>query len=185
MTETLVRYISKLTPSSLLLKGWPILDLRTLATVVQCSPNTIEHLSLGVVRFQNLHDLDNLLVNFPNICELHMDDCVLYQNAPHACDFMSFTPRLHSLKLSRCKVAAFLHYFLRKGIAPGNLLSIKGITYDDVSIVGEYFSTFGDMLHELQVTFKHSADHDILGTCTLGYSVLGFLTRLVFTSDIL
>ena len=178
MTETLVRYISKLTPSSLLLKGWPILDLRTLATVVQCSPNTIEHLYLGVLRFENIHDLDDLLVNFPNIRELHMDDCVLYRNASYARDFVSFTPRLRSLKLSRCKVAPFLSYFLRGGIAPADLLSIKGITYGDVSVVGEYFSIFGDVLHELHVTFKHSADHDILslGTCTLRYSVLGFLT---------
>ena len=177
MAKTL-RCILTLSPSSLLLKFWPILDLRTLATVAHCSPNSIEHLFLGEFNFTDVYDLDGLLVNFPNVRELHMDDCILDRNTtPYTRGVLfKFTPQLHSLKLSRCKVDSFLRYFLRGRIAPTHLLSIKGVTYGDVSVVGEYFSMVGNVLQEIQIAFRHNSYQDVLGTGTLRYSVLDVLT---------
>lgn len=156
MIEILHHLIPRLSPSSLLLGDWPVIDGQTRATFAQFP--SIECLWLKVMDFNDFHYLDTILMNYPNVCELHMDDCFIFGSVPYICNYL-FAPRLRSLELSRCKMNPLLRYFLRGGIVP-DFFSIENLAHHDLPIIGEYFSMYGDAVQELRIGFR-----DVQGTC--------------------
>src|ERR1700722_16931617 len=122
-----------LTPHSLLLRDWPILDLQTL-TKFTLFPS-IKYLSLKNSPLSSLNYLDGMLINFPNIHELSMTQCCLY--APPHVGCVLFTPRLRSLELLDSKASTFLPYFMKGQIFPTKYLSVVCLGYNDILTIGE------------------------------------------------
>jgi hypothetical protein len=94
-------------------------------------------------------ELINVILLFPNLHQLHIEDCEL--NTPHTGNFLPL--RLHSLEFAYCK-CPLIRYFIDGWIVPTGLLSIKFGRLADMSIVGEYFTTFGNVLQEVRIGFR-------------------------------
>src|ERR1700722_12200653 len=103
----------------------------------------------------------DLLVAFPNIRELYVENCAIVSLPPRDRGDILRLPRLRLLEFSHCYVEPLLRFFMEKGIAPTNILSIKDLDSDEVSIVGEYFSMFGNRLQEIRMGFVR--EDEVLG----------------------
>jgi len=146
-----LQYLStRLSPSSLCLGRWSVVDQQTMAIFTQFP--SIEYLELYCVHLKHPHSLDDVLVNFQNVRELHMRRCSRPVDAPCTANYPPLTPRLRSLKFSRCKIN--LDYFMRRRIVPTNLF-LEDLERSDISIVGEYFSMFGDRLQQIVFGFGY------------------------------
>jgi hypothetical protein len=99
----------------------------------------------------------DLLVAFPNIRELYVENCTIGSLPPRDRGYMLCLPRLRLLEFSHCYMDPLLRLFMENGIAPTNILSIKDLDSDEVSILGEYFSMFGNMLQEIRMGFVKQA----------------------------
>ena len=145
-----LQYLStRFPPSSLFLGRWSIPTTATFTPLP-----SIEYLELYSVHLKHPHSLDDLLVNFQNVRELHIKRCFEPVDEPYTADYPSFTPRLRSLKFSRCKIHSCLDYFMRRRIVPTNLF-LEDLEQSDISLVGEYFSMFGDRLQQIEFGFGY------------------------------
>jgi len=92
--------------------------------------------------------------------------------------YMLSPPQLHSLEFSHCKLGALLRYFLDERIVPTNLLSIKGLRPEGIPVVGEYFSMFGNVLREIEISIEWASN--VLGTSDI--TLRSAITHLLFPS---
>jgi len=161
-----------LTPHSLLLRDWPILDLQTL-TKFTLFPS-IKYLSLKNSPLSSLNYLDGMLTNFPNIHELSMTQCYLY--APPHVGCVLFTSRpLRSLELIGPKASGLLPYFIKGRIFPTKYFSMDSLGHDDISMIGEYFSMCGNALEEIRVGFiPDDTRAAVLGTYVHTHNLTAF-----------
>src|SRR5271170_4319999 len=79
---------------------------------------SVEYLRVDNAAFNGFHQLDDVLVNFPNVRELIMLYCRLPpDSATYAPNYRSIIPQLRSLKFFTCRLN-LLYYFLRRWIVP-------------------------------------------------------------------
>ena len=169
----ILQHLLNLTPSSLSLKFWPTPDLKTRAHF-PIFPS-IERLRLEYVTLVNFHDLDDLLVKFPNLRELHMVRVRIRNfSSPYTGSYAVLSPRLRSLGFIRCIMDPLLHYFLGGRIVPTKYFSVDLHLLSDIPIVGEYFTMFGNALQDVEITFNAA---NCLGTRNL--TLLCILTQFL------
>src|ERR1700722_9015390 len=165
-----------LSPSSLIIQRWSDSDQQTLATFPPFP--SIEHLTLHVVR---LRDMARLFVIFPNVRELCINNSSSTSSKVNLdCnDILTRPSQLRSLEFSNCDLNPLLRLFMQKWIVPTNLFSTDYIFINEVIIVGEYFSMFGDVLRELRIGFVDD-EGEALGTND--FTLRSVLTHLLFLS---
>ena len=158
-----------LTPSTLRLTkwNWTILDDETKASFSQSQH--VVRLTLERVHYGNIHDLDDILHNFPGVRELCMANCRAYKNDLYTRDYLLWSPQLRSLELLYCDINPSLSYFLRGRIVPTNLFRATNLALDEIPSVGEYFSICGDVVQEVDVELDSGGrnlgtDHSIYRT---------------------
>jgi len=165
-TTTITRIahvLQHLAPSSLHLVylAQPTLATTTPFPSIVCLHTEVRYPTHAVV----IVTLVDLFAVFPNIRELYM---MYFFTLPHSCDrdYMPCPPRLHSLGFLHCDTKELLRWFIENRIAPSNVLSIVDLDADEVSIVGEYFSKFGNVLQEIRIELSRyfRQGPDILGT---------------------
>ena len=150
IAEALQHLSTHLKPSSL------NLDTGFIAHEIQSALAPFQSVERLVLTEMDPQELIDVLLLFPNLHQLRMEDCML--NAPHTGNFLPI--RLHSLEFAYCKMDPLLRYFIDGWIVPTGLLSIKFIGDDDMSIVGEYFTMFGNVLQEVRIGFDRPGHID-------------------------
>jgi len=142
ITEALQHLSTHLKPSSL------ILEIQGVTHEMQSA--LVQFQSVERLVLTNMREFNRvLLLLFPNIHQLHIEECELI--TPHTGNFQPL--QLHSLEFTHCRMDPLLRYFIDGSIVPTGLLSIKLILKDDASIVGEYFTMFGNVLQEVRIGF--------------------------------
>ena len=151
--------LRNLTPSSLHLRRWLFSDLLI-------GPfSSVECLKLDYVDFGYSQGVVDIFATFPNVRELSMTSCSRLVQS-RECVYVSCPPPLRSLEFAYCKMDPLLHDFIRGRIVPTNVFSIHRLRYDDIPVVGEYFSMFGNVLQEIRIGFSYDR-HDVLGMSNL------------------
>ena len=146
-----------LSPSSLHIQQFSNLYWHTLRNF-HPSP-TIERLEVGS---GCIFVVTELFVAFPNVRDLWMN-CPPMDPPQLNTDILIRPPQLRSLEFSKCDMNPLLRLFMKKRIVPTNLFCINDIAIDEVPIVGEYFSMFGNVLQDIRLRFYPDDDPDILG----------------------
>jgi hypothetical protein len=125
-------------------------------------------------------------VAFPNIRELCITCPPLAPVTFNiASSDISIRPsQLRSLEFSNSFMDPLLRWFMEKRIAATNLFCINDLTSDDVAIVGEYFSMFGNVLREIRIGFFHrdGDEPDVLGMSN--FTLRSVLTHILFLSEL-
>src|ERR1700722_1657420 len=152
MTEVLQYLSTHLTPPSLILANWSYVLDNQMMTTFALFPS-VERLWIRTVDIRDLQYLDNVLINVPNIRELRMTGCDLQEDGAYP---LSFTSRLQSLEFSCCTVNRLLRYFRN---IPTNVFAMRYLKRGDISAVGMYFSTLGNVLQEIRIEFSREQDY--------------------------
>jgi hypothetical protein len=156
-------HLLNLTPSSFHLIFWPALDHHAME-IFPVFPS-IERLCLDCVEINKFHHLNDLLVKFPNVRELRMQECSMPENAQYTGGYPVLSLRLRSLEFRRCVLDPLLRYFLRARVVPTSHLFIAPRA-GEIAIIGEYFSMFGNALQDIRIDLIHAmGEPDTLGAC--------------------
>ena len=155
-------HLLNLTPTSFHLIFWPALDHHAMGNFPVFP--SIERLCLDGVEINKFHHLDDLLVKFPNVRELRMQQCSMPKNAQYTGSYPVLSLRLRSLEFARCTLDPLLRYFMRARVVPTSHLLIDPHPADEIAIIGEYFSMFGNVLQDIRIESFYTVDeHDCLG----------------------
>src|ERR1700722_11607390 len=139
ITEALQYLSTHLKPSSLRLRISGIThEMQSALTLFQ----SVERLVL--ISMKEGH---KVFLLFPNLHQRHIKHCIL--KPPYSRNFLPL--RLHSLEFTYCTTDPLLRYFIDGCIVPTGLLSIIFLEWDDMSTIGEYFTTFANVLQEVRI----------------------------------
>jgi hypothetical protein len=181
-TANVANVLQYLSPSSLHIQQIPddLLHWHTLASFPPLP--FIERLEVGSgCKFR----VAELFVTFPNIRELRIAcspmDLPRFNTASG--DISICPPQLRSLEFSKAFMDPLLRWFMEKRIVPTNLFCINDLTSAEVSIVGEYFSMFGNVLQEIRIGFfrDYGDEPDVLGMSN--FTLRSVLTHILFPSE--